>query len=135
MQRETNRRVSKPVELHARTLPGAASTSHREAALLRDQLPFDRQAEPDRDHFERNAAKSNAAARSRCAQKVRIALAEKGQQVQDHIMTLRGDQYEPAYLKLNPNGVVPTLVHDGVPITESALILYYIDDAFPEPPL
>jgi glutathione S-transferase len=70
-----------------------------------------------------------------CAQKVRIALAEKGQQAQDHIMTLRGDQYEPAYLKLNPNGVVPTLVHDGVPITESALILYYIDDAFPEPPL
>ena len=69
-----------------------------------------------------------------CAQKVRIALAEKGQQAQDHIMTLRGDQYEPAYLKLNPNGVVPTLVHDGVPITESALILYHIDDAFPEPP-
>jgi glutathione S-transferase len=70
-----------------------------------------------------------------CAQKVRIALNEKGQQAKDHIMTLRGDQYEPAYLKLNPNGVVPTLVHDGVPITESALILYYIDDAFPSPPL
>ena len=50
-------------------------------------------------------------------------------------MALRGDQYDPAYLKLNPNGVVPTLVHDGVPLTESALILYYIDDAFPEPPL
>jgi glutathione S-transferase len=70
-----------------------------------------------------------------CAQKVRIALEEKGQQAEDHIMTLRGDQYDPGYLKLNPNGVVPTLVHDGVPITESALILYYIDDAFPEPPL
>ena len=70
-----------------------------------------------------------------CAQKARIALEEKGQKAIDHIMTLRGDQYEPAYLKLNPSGVVPTLVHDGVPITESALILYYIDDAFPEPPL
>ena len=70
-----------------------------------------------------------------CAQKVRIALQEKGQQAKDRIMTLRGDQYEPAYLKLNPSGVVPTLVHDGVPITESALILYYVDDAFPEPPL
>ncbi len=70
-----------------------------------------------------------------CAQKVRIALAEKGQEAKDHIMTLRGDQYEPAYLKLNPNGVVPTLIHDGEPITESSLILYYIDDAFPEPPL
>jgi glutathione S-transferase len=70
-----------------------------------------------------------------CAQKVRIALQEKGQEAKDHIMTLRGDQYESAYLKLNPNGVVPTLIHDGEPITESSLILYYIDDAFPEPPL
>ena len=39
-----------------------------------------------------------------CAQKVRIALAEKGQKFEDHILTLRGDQNEPAYLKLNPNG-------------------------------
>jgi glutathione S-transferase len=70
-----------------------------------------------------------------CAQKVRIALNEKGQEAKDHIMTLRGDQYEPAYLKINPNGVVPTLIHDGDPIIESSLILYYIDDAFPEPPL
>jgi glutathione S-transferase len=70
-----------------------------------------------------------------CAQKVRIALEEKGLPTKDHIMTLRGDQYEPAYLKLNPNGVVPTLIHDGASITESSLILYYIDDAFPDPPL
>ena len=33
-----------------------------------------------------------------CAQKGRIALEEKGQKAIDHIMTLRGDQYEPAYL-------------------------------------
>jgi glutathione S-transferase len=70
-----------------------------------------------------------------CAQKARIALEEKAQKAIDHIMTLRGDQYEPAYLKLNPSGVVPTLVHDGVPITESSLILYYVDDVFPQPPL
>src|SRR5271170_5304550 len=70
-----------------------------------------------------------------CAQKVRIALHEKGLEAEDHFMTLRGDQYEPAYLKLNPNGVVPTLIHDGEPITESSLILYYIDAAFTEPPL
>jgi glutathione S-transferase len=31
--------------------------------------------------------------------------------------------------------VVPTLVHDGTVVTESSLILYYIDDAFPKPPL
>ena len=70
-----------------------------------------------------------------CAQKVRIALKEKGQEAQDHIMTLRGDQFDPAYLRLNPNGVVPTLIHDGEPIIESSLILYYIDEVFPQPPL
>ena len=70
-----------------------------------------------------------------CAQKVRIALEEKGQQAEEHVLTLRGDQNEPAYLKLNPSGVVPTLVHDGTPVVESSLILYYIDEAFPAPPL
>ena len=30
---------------------------------------------------------------------------------------------------------MPTLVHDGQPIVESSLILYYIDDVFPDPPL
>src|ERR1700732_3675155 len=70
-----------------------------------------------------------------CAQKVRIALKEKGQEFKEHLLTLRGDQNDPAYLKLNPNCVVPTLVHDGRAIIESSLILYYIDDAFPDPPL
>ncbi len=70
-----------------------------------------------------------------CAQKVRIALKEKRQEVKEHLLTLQGDQNDPAYMKLNPNGVVPTLVHDGKVIIESSLILYYIDDAFPDPPL
>ena len=66
---------------------------------------------------------------------IRIALHEKGLTAKDHIMTLRGDQFDPAYMKLNPSAVVPTLIHDGTPIIESSLILYYIDDAFPAPPL
>ena len=70
-----------------------------------------------------------------CAQKVRIALKEKGQEAKEHLLTLQGDQNDPAYIKLNPNGVVPTLVHDGNVILESSLILYYIDEAFPNPPL
>jgi glutathione S-transferase len=70
-----------------------------------------------------------------CAQKVRLALTEKGLQAREHMLKLQGDQFDPAYLKLNPNGVVPTLVHDGQPITESAVILYYLEDAFPQPPL
>jgi glutathione S-transferase len=70
-----------------------------------------------------------------CAQKIRIALAEKGLQAKERLLTLRGDQFDPAYVKLNPNAVVPTLVHDGKTIVESSIILYYLDDAFPEKPL
>jgi glutathione S-transferase len=66
-----------------------------------------------------------------CAQKVRIALHEKGLDAKEHLLTLRGDQFDPAYLKLNPSGVVPTLVHDGKTIVESSLVLYYLDEAFP----
>jgi glutathione S-transferase len=70
-----------------------------------------------------------------CAQKVRVALAEKGLPYREHLMTLRGDQFDRGYMKLNPNGVVPTLIHDGRPVIESSVILYYLDEAFPEPPL
>jgi len=68
-----------------------------------------------------------------CAQKVRIALKEKGQEAKSHIMTLRGDQYEPAYLKLNPNGVVPTLDHDGAIVIDSSVIIEYLDEVVPTP--
>jgi len=70
-----------------------------------------------------------------CAQKVRIVLAEKGLEYREHLMTLRGDQFDAAYMKLNPNAVVPTIVHDGRPVIESSVILYYLDEAFPNPPL
>jgi glutathione S-transferase len=40
---------------------------------------------------------------------------------------LRGDQFDPAYRRLNPNAVVPTLVHDGQVIIESTVIMHYID--------
>ena len=70
-----------------------------------------------------------------CAQKVRLALTEKKLEAKEHLMTLRGDQFDPAYMKLNPNAVVPTLVHDGDPITESSVILYYLDETFPQRPL
>ena len=70
-----------------------------------------------------------------CAQKVRVVLAEKGLEYREHLMTLRGDQFDAAYMKLNPSAVVPTIVHDGRPVIESSVILYYLDEAFPAPPL
>jgi glutathione S-transferase len=70
-----------------------------------------------------------------CSIKARLALAEKGVSFESRLMTLRGDQFDPAYLKLNPNAVVPTLVHDGGVIIESTVIMRYVDEAFPGPAL
>ena len=73
---------------------------------------------------------------STCSQKVRFCLAEKGEAWTDHYLDLRaGDQHEPRYLALNPNGVVPTLVDDGKVIIESTIINEYLDERFPEPAL
>jgi glutathione S-transferase len=68
-----------------------------------------------------------------CAQKVRLVLAEKSLEAVEHHLDLRArEQQTPAYLKLNPKGYVPTLVHDGRPVVESALICEYLDEVFPE---
>ncbi|XOV87738.1 MAG: glutathione S-transferase family protein [Pseudomonadota bacterium] len=73
---------------------------------------------------------------SPCCMKVRLALAEKGLDYETRAMNLGvKENLEPEYLALNPKGVVPTLIDDGIPIIESTLINEYLDDAFPEPPL
>jgi len=73
---------------------------------------------------------------STCSQKVRIALAEKGLPFTSReIDFAREEQLAPEYLKLNPNGVVPTLVHDGQPVIDSSCILEYLDEVVPAPPL
>ena len=70
---------------------------------------------------------------STCSLKVRIALAEKGLEWKGHHLDLKAlQQLEPAFLELNPAGMVPVLVHDGVAINESMVINEYLDDAFPE---
>jgi glutathione S-transferase len=76
--------------------------------------------------------------RSTAAQKVRLVLAEKGLEWKGHYIETgfeARDQHDPDYLKLNPRGVVPTLVHDGRVIRESNVILEYLEDAFPAHPL
>ena len=70
-----------------------------------------------------------------CCQKVRITLRAKGLAWEAVTVDLfKAEQYDPEYLKLNPKGVVPTLVHDGRPVIESTLICEYLDAAFPQPP-
>src|ERR1044072_4858521 len=70
-----------------------------------------------------------------CAQKVRLTLAEKRLEWQTHLLELNVDHLTPDYLKINPNGVVPTLVHNGTIIVESTVIIHYLDHLFPGPPL
>ena len=71
-----------------------------------------------------------------CAAKVRTVLAEKTLAWDGIHLNLRaGDAQKPDYLKLNPNAVVPTLVHDGRTVIESTVICEYIDDEWPDPPL
>ena len=73
---------------------------------------------------------------SSCSQKVRIVLGEKGLEWKGHDIDLAGGgQHDPEYVKLNPNHVVPTLVHEGRVLIESTLINEYLEDAFPEPAL
>jgi glutathione S-transferase len=71
-----------------------------------------------------------------CAAKVRTALIEKNVPCEFVHLDLRaGDAQKPDYLNLNPNAVVPTLVHDGRVIIESTVICEYVDDQWPEPAL
>src|SRR5262245_29790590 len=73
---------------------------------------------------------------SNCSQRVRIALEEKGLPWTSHHLNLAANEHAtPAYRTINPNGVVPTLVHDGRVYVESNDIIRYLDETFPEPPL
>src|SRR5271170_5645298 len=76
------------------------------------------------------------AAHSTCSQKVRLVLHEKGAKFDEvRIDLAKKEQLKPDYLKLNPNGVVPTLLDDGVPIIESSVICEYLDEKYPQNPL
>ena len=67
-----------------------------------------------------------------CSAKVRMALAEKHIIWEEvHLDIRAGDAQRPEYVKLNPNQVVPTLVHHGMPIIESNIICEFIEDHWP----
>jgi len=74
------------------------------------------------------------APQSTCSQRVRFVLNAKGLPFDEvKLDLLAGDQLKPDYLKLNPNGVVPTLDHDGSVIIDSSVIIEYLDEISPEP--
>jgi glutathione S-transferase len=72
------------------------------------------------------------APQSTCSQRVRFVLnAKKLPFAEVKLNLLEGDQLKPDYLELNPNGVVPTLDHDGAIVTDSTVITEYLDEVFP----
>jgi len=73
---------------------------------------------------------------STCSQKVRLCLAEKGLEWESQLVNLATNEHlTEAYLKLNPNGVVPTLIHDDAVITDSGVICEYLEEVYPETPM
>src|SRR5215469_16929257 len=75
--------------------------------------------------------------RSSAAYRVRIALNLKGLRAEHLPHHLRkGEQCSPAYLAINPQGLVPTLEDDtGTIITQSLAIIEWLEETHPEPPL
>ena len=74
--------------------------------------------------------------RSSAAYRVRIALNLKGLTAEHLPHHLRkGEQSAPAYLALNPQGLVPTLEKAGAVLTQSLAIIEWLDETHPSPPL
>lgn len=76
--------------------------------------------------------------RSSSAYRVRIALALKGAAFEIAPVNLvrdGGEQFSPEYRALNPQALVPCLVHDGAVLTQSMAIMEYLDELYPEPAL
>ena len=68
--------------------------------------------------------------------KLLIVLHEKGIPFASHWVDLhRFEQHDADFLRINPHGQVPVLVVGNYTITESTVIMEYLDDAFPEAPL
>jgi glutathione S-transferase len=74
------------------------------------------------------------APQSTCSQRVRFVLNAKRLPFEEKKLDLlAGDQLKPEYLALNPNGVVPTLDHDGNIVIDSSVIIEYLDEVAPRP--
>lgn len=73
---------------------------------------------------------------SNSSMRVRLMLEEKGLAWTGHLLdATRQDNLSERYLRINPTSLIPSLVHDGVVVTESSDILYYLEEHFPKPSL
>ena len=73
---------------------------------------------------------------SNSSMRVRLLLEEKRLSWTSHLLdATKQDNLTDAYLRINPTSLIPALVHDGVVVTESSDILYYLEERFPEPRL
>lgn len=73
---------------------------------------------------------------SNCSMRVRMTLIEKGLDWTSHHIDLKKkENITDEYFGINPNGLVPTLVDNGVVHIESNDIIDYLDEAYPEPSL
>lgn len=72
--------------------------------------------------------------RSSTSYRVRIAMHLKNLDF-DYVAVplLESAQLKAEYLKINPQGEVPTLIHNGKAIAQSLPIMEYLDEVFPEP--
>lgn len=73
---------------------------------------------------------------SNCSMRVRMTLIEKGiPWTSHHIDLKKKENISDDYFGINPNGLVPTLVDNGVVHIESNDIIDYLDETYPEPTL
>ena len=69
------------------------------------------------------------APQSTCSQRVRYVLHAHELDFDERKLDLfSGDQLRPDYLRLNPNGVVPTLVHNARVVIDSSVIMEYLEE-------
>lgn len=69
------------------------------------------------------------------AQKCKIALSEKGLAFDAVVPDFISGEVLPEFLEANPRAEVPALIDDGVAVFDSTIILEYLEDRWPEPPL
>ena len=72
-------------------------------------------------------------ARSSAAYRVRIALALKGLAYESrfvHLLKEGGENYQPAFVALNPQALIPLLIHGDHKINQSLSILEYLEETF-----